>query len=90
MGLDQYAYTRETAESEPIELAQWRKHNRLQGWMEEKFHQRDTKYLGEEFNCVEMELKSSDLKELEDVILNKSLPMTGGFFFGNDSEVTKC
>ena len=89
MGLDQYAYTRETAESEPIELAQWRKHNRLQGWMEEKFHQQDTKYLfdgsGEEFNCVELELKSSDLKESEDVILNKSLPMTGGFFFGNDS-----
>jgi len=88
MGLDQYAYARpvdveSNGGDNNEELATWRKHNRLQGWMEEKFYQQNNE--AEEFNCIEMELKASDLKELESTILNKSLPMTGGFFFGNDS-----
>ena len=35
MGLDQYGYAVPKEESEARnELAYWRKHNRLQGWME--------------------------------------------------------
>ena len=33
MGLDQYAYS-EDSNGERTEIAYWRKHNRLQGWME--------------------------------------------------------
>ena len=32
MGLDQYAYR--IKEGQGFEIAYWRKHNRLQGWME--------------------------------------------------------
>ena len=37
MGLDQYAYKRDADEDEDgnITIAEWRKHNRLQGWMED-------------------------------------------------------
>ena len=33
MGLDQYAFS-ENKDGERTEIAYWRKHNRLQGWME--------------------------------------------------------
>jgi hypothetical protein len=90
MGLDQYAFAREVIKSddeeEPvdIDIAQWRKHNRLQGWMENLYrdkHPNSTK----EFNCEEVELTTEDLDRLESDINNKALPETGGFFFGDDS-----
>jgi len=94
MGLDQYAYRRlpEETSEENIELAYWRKHNRLQGWMEQlwedkgrpNFTEADSQAMGD-FNCVELEITLSDLEQLEAHIENKSLPETGGFFFGNDS-----
>lgn len=81
MGLDQYAY-RVKEDGERTEIAYWRKHNRLQGWMENLY----TKKGGtEEFNCVDVELGWEDVIQLEQDIANRSLPHTGGFFFGNDS-----
>ena len=39
MGLDQYGYAVPKEESEARnELAYWRKHNRLQGWMEQLWY----------------------------------------------------
>ena len=88
MGLDQYAYRRlpEETSEENIELAYWRKHNRLQGWMEQLWEDKGRPNAQEGgFNCVELEVTLSDLEQLEAHVENKSLPETGGFFFGDDS-----
>ena len=88
MGLDQYAYAREVKpdEEEPvdIDIAYWRKHNRLQGWMEYLYRDKNPDS-DREFNCVDLELTDEDLDRLEKDVTDKSLPATGGFFFGDDS-----
>ena len=38
-----------------------------------------------DFNCVPVELTESDIEQLEAHVEGKSLPETGGFFFGDDS-----
>jgi hypothetical protein len=81
MGLDQFAYSVDKS-GEREEIAYWRKHNRLQGWMEQRYVHKGG--MGE-FNCVDVEIDEDDLDLLEQTIKNKSLPQTGGFFFGNDS-----
>lgn len=92
MGLDQYAYKRDADEDEDgnITIAEWRKHNRLQGWMEDLWKDKGRPYEGNldditDFNCIPVELTLSDIEELEGHITDKSLPETGGFFFGIDS-----
>ena len=80
MGLDQYAFT--GTEEKREDVFYWRKHNRLQGWMEELYRRKGGM---EEFNCVDVELTLEDIDQLEATILNKTLPETQGFFFGNDS-----
>ena len=93
MGLDQYAYCREAgtevSEENNEELACWRKHNRLHGWMEDLYKDKGNAVteegFGNSFNCVEVELSESDIEQLEAHVEQKSLPVTGGFFFGNDS-----
>lgn len=92
MGLDQYAYSKATEDSEEqTELAYWRKHNRLQGWMEQLWNDKgkpnkpnEANPMGD-FNCVPVELTLSDLEQLEAHVQDKVLPETGGFFFGDDS-----
>ena len=84
MGLDQYAYVSENGkrDDDSREIAYWRKHNRLQGWMENKYIDNGgTK----EFNMVALELTLEDIEQLDVVINNRMLPETGGFFFGSDS-----
>ena len=78
MGLDQNAY-KVSQDGEREELAYWRKHNRLQGWMEERYTNKGG--VGE-FNCVDLELDEDDILDLEVAIDDKELPETGGFFFG--------
>lgn len=81
MGLDQYAF-RVDESGERTEIACWRKHNRLQGWMENLYIKKGGT---EEFNCVDVEIGWEDIIQLQEDINNRSLPHTGGFFFGNDS-----
>ena len=87
MGLDQFAYAGIGDDKE--EIAYWRKHNRLHGWMEDLYRDRGSRVteegLGNSFNCVPVQLTLSDLEQLEAHVEGKSLPKTGGFFFGNDS-----
>jgi len=81
MGLDQNAY-KVSQEGEREAIAYWRKHNRLQGWMEQRYVNKG----GEgEFNCTDLELTEEDIDDLEVAIDDKELPATGGFFFGDDS-----
>lgn len=94
MGLDQYAYATDSEDSEEqVELAYWRKHNRLQGWMEQLWEDKgrpnnadanNDNAMGD-FNCVHIEITEDDLEALEIDICEKTMPETGGFFFGDDS-----
>ena len=66
-----------------IELATWRKHPNLQGWMQELYYEKG----GEgEFNCVDVELTFEDLDALEATLDEDELPETVGFFFGSNAD----
>ena len=93
MGLDQYATARKgepqqdaegyTYYEDTMELAYWRKHPNLQGWMEELYHEKG----GEgQFNCVDVELTLEDLDALEESLDEEALPETAGFFFGGNAD----
>ena len=65
------------------EIAYWRKHPNLQGWMEQLWREKG----GEgEFNCVDVDLTLEDLDALEQTLDGKALPETQGFFFGDNSD----
>jgi len=85
MGLDMYAYTatRPDAdyETEQRELAYWRKHPNLHGWMEKLAKEKGLSY--NVFNGVELELLWEDLDTLERDVKRGGLPSTTGFFFGD-------
>lgn len=93
MGLDQYARVID-ANGEKTEIAYWRKHPNLHGWMENLWNEKgrpneteETSGLGlSNFNCVPLELTSDDLDALEEAITGQTLPETAGFFFGSDSD----
>ena len=75
MGLDQYAYARPPRKrnnEDDIQIMEWRKHNRLQGWMQSLWENKgcpnveaeaDGDEMGD-FNCVELQLTRSDIDEL--------------------------
>ena len=87
MGLDQYAYLAARQADEwdnHQELAYWRKHPNLQGWMEKLFLDKGGNC--DSFNGVELELTWDDVDRLEQDIQASKLPSTQGFFFGNDSD----
>ena len=66
-----------------IQLAEWRKHPNLQGWMQELWYEKG----GEgEFNCVELEITLDDLNALEATLDEEELPETVGFFFGSNAD----
>lgn len=67
----------------PTEIAYWRKHPNLHGWMEQLYRSQG----GEgKFNGDELELTWEDLEQLEEDILEGRLPSTTGFFFGDASD----
>ena len=94
MGLDQYAYTgkrRETNdETDYVEIACWRKHNRLEGFMKELWIEKGrpdaSKEYPDDFNCIMIELTPEDVDRLDEAVANDTLPETQGFFFGSDSQ----
>ena len=83
MGLDQYAHAIDN-NGEKEELAYWRKHHNLQGWMENLWHNKGCPGKPEEsnsmgmsdFNCIPVELDHSDIDDLEQAIDNDKLPST--------------
>ena len=70
--------------TKPRELAYWRKHPNLQGWMEKLAESKNLEY--DSFNGVELELTYEDLDELERAVTHNQLPATSGFFFGNSAD----
>jgi len=87
MGLDMYAYIARKNGDEIIsahEIAYWRKHPNLHGWMERLA--KEKKYVFNTFNGVEIELSWEDVDRLEKAIKSRSLPKTSGFFFGDGAD----
>ena len=93
MGLDQYGIARKgepktdedgyTFYEDEMELAYWRKHPSLQGWMEDLWIEKGN---SGEFNCVDVELTLGDLDSMEEALDENALPEPVGFFFGENSE----
>lgn len=92
MGLDMYAYSVSAEaviddfsfkDGAKTEIAYWRKHNALHGWMKSQFI---AKGGTGDFNCQPLRLTEDNLKELRTKIKEKSLECTSGFFFGGTYE----
>ena len=89
MGLDMYAYvankeSNHDTDTPSHEIAYWRKHPNLHGWMERLAESKGLDY--DTFNGVELELTFDDIMQLERDINNSNLPSTEGFFFGSDAD----
>lgn len=95
MGLDMWCYAipeqdaghkltdvKITKDIHKEELHYWRKHHDLHGWMENLYRSKG----GDEdsFNCTNVRLTEEDLDNLKKDILEKKLPYTTGFFFGDN------
>ncbi len=93
MGLDQYAYVADTFEAgqessddfRGEELAYWRKHPNLQGYMKRLWLRRILETEGE-FNCVRLPLTLEDIDQLESAVTNDLLPESRGFFWGENAD----
>jgi hypothetical protein len=72
--------------SKPIEIAYWRKHPSLHGWMEQLWLDRDNTRTDKVFNGVELELTWEDIDNLERAVRSGNLPFTEGFFFGKPAD----
>jgi hypothetical protein len=73
--------------AKPREIAYWRKHPNLHGWMEQLWRSRVTDPSTDPmFNGIELELTWEDLEQLEEDVKHGRLPHTTGFFFGSDSD----
>ena len=94
MGLDMYAYTATKPdahhETGQREIAYWRKHPNLHGWMERLWEHKVLADGGDPeshtFNGIEVELTWEDLDELEKDLNARKLPETRGFFFGDGAD----
>jgi hypothetical protein len=73
-----------TKVSKPREIAYWRKHPNLHGWMEKLAQDKGVSY--DSFNGVELELTWEDLEALELAVRHNQLPSTSGFFFGDGAD----
>lgn len=69
--------------TKPREIAYWRKHPNLHGWMQQLWESRGN---SGDFNGDELELTWEDLEMLELDIIAGTLPDTSGFFFGNNAD----
>ena len=68
------------------EIAYWRKHPDLHGWMENLYREKGGRE--QSFNGDLVVLTLKDLDRLEEDILRKNLPKTTGFFFGESMEIS--
>lgn len=70
--------------TKPREIAYWRKHPNLHGWMEQLARKKNLEY--NSFNGIELELTWADLDQLEYDVRGGNLPATSGFFFGDGAD----
>jgi len=78
---DEYNLVKVNVEDEDFEeIAYWRKHHDLQGWMRNLYNERGGE--SNEFNCNKLLLTLEDLSKLENDVRKGKLPPTTGCFFG--------
>ena len=85
MGLDQYAYCKTAESGEEGESAEfvWRKHSKLQTFMEALYVEK-TGLSPDDLNCGELQLEAEDIGTLEQAVKLGALPEChGGFFYGH-------
>ena len=78
--------------SKPHELAYWRKHQKLQDWMDNLWREKGEPYpeesndprWGPSFNCVELELEWNDIQRLEDDIKNGRNAFSSSYYYRED------
>lgn len=91
MGLDMYMFgkvhrvwtedpdaTELVESSDNLELAYWRKHPNLHGYIVQQ-------YAGGVDRCQEIPLTATDLLDIIEAVRSKELPNTQGFFFGTST-----
>lgn len=88
---EKYAQGNENVQDPTTELAYWRKHPNLHGWMEHLWNAKgcpgvEAGFNDVMFNGIEFELTFDDIVKLEEDIKNNNLPKTSGFFFGSDAD----
>jgi hypothetical protein len=71
--------------SKPVEIAYWRKHPSLHGWMEQLWQKQNPEDMST-FNGIELELTWEDIDDLELAVRHGKLPFTEGFFFGKPAD----
>ena len=91
MGLDMYAYVATKENSgwdNHREIAYWRKHPNLHGWMRHRWESKTNNLEANTntFNGIELLLTREDIDDLEQHVLDSTLPSTAGFFFGNNAD----
>jgi hypothetical protein len=78
--------------SKPHELAYWRKHQKLQDWMDNLWQKKGEPYpeesndprWGSSFNGVELELEWNDIQRLEDDIKNGRNAFSENYYYRED------
>ena len=95
MGLDQYVYKTKQQFSSDVdfndeinhdeieEIVHWHKHPYLQGFMTKLYYLKDGQELP--YNLAPLVLTIEDLSELKELVINKSLPVSSGMCWGDDS-----
>jgi hypothetical protein len=87
----------ESPVDKPVEIAYWRKHPSLHGWMEKLWLRKNGFASTDEqqfiegkqapsFNGIELELSWQDVDDLERAVTHGKLPFTEGFFFGKPAD----
>ena len=66
------------------EIAYWRKHPNLHGWMEQLYRKKGGTETS--FNGDTVLLTEEDIDSLKIAVLTGSLPSTSGFFFGDSKQ----
>lgn len=82
MGLDMFIFGRVDDHMEDEELAYWRKHPNLHGFIVQTFAEGVDK-------CQRIPLGEKDLKTIIEAVRRKKLPATSGFFFGESETPNK-
>lgn len=88
---EKYERGNDNAYDYTTELAYWRKHPNLQGWMEQLWNEKgcpgvEKGFNDVMFNGIELELTFDDVVRLENDIKNNNLPATTGFFYGSNAD----
>ena len=95
MGLDQYAYRTKQQFSSDVdfndeinhdeieEIMYWRKHPYLQGFMTELYYKKGGRVIP--YDLAPLKLTVDDLLELKKLVIDKSLPVSSGFFWGDNN-----